>query len=146
MEAETSFFLSVNYALVYRELIRAGNYGWVDPDLEQSYDSLSTSGLSELEVFLFPICQPARTNEVLSDLEAKNFQVGDLRLLLALGIEFPGEPKEGSIVALGSHLPNARGKTRVPVLYRVGLDRCLGLTSPDYIWGDLCRFLAFRSR
>ena len=126
------------------ELIRLGNYGWANGDINEQNFPLDNSQFGKFDLVLVHLNRAASTGEGLSHLDANGLVPAKIGHLLGFGAKYPDVQREFPIIALGSSWLNRGGVRSVPCLDYLGDDRGLSLDCYDDAWDDYCRFLALR--
>ena len=133
----------VDYTKSLEQMIAAGCYDWVNPDITAERFPITGDGQVELEPELIHIGRDMSSDEVIADLDKRGLRPGTIAELLAFGATYPEVQREFPIVALGS-VAEVHGYRRVACLYRSDSERNLHLDWFDSDWDGLYRFLAFR--
>lgn len=139
------FLVTVDYEQSLKEMIKAGNYDWVNSDI--TADHFPDRGEGKMECSLVLVCfdRSMTSDSVLKELEARSLQPGNIRELLAFAASYPEKQREFPIIALGSIWTALDGIRRVPYLGGyVSEERDLSVVWFDYDWHANCRFLARR--
>lgn len=126
------------------ELIRLGNYDWVNSDITVEHFPLDNSQFGNFELVLVHLNRSVTSDEVLLYMDDHGLSPAKIGHLLAFGAKYPNVQREFPIIALGSSWVSPFGGRVVPYLDVRGSGRALRLLWPDSLWGDCCRFLALR--
>ena len=141
--ASTIFKVTVDYSRSLKEMIAAGKYDYVNPDITEKNFSVKGSGQSEVEVELVHYNKVMTSEQVLADFKKRGLKPAPIEVGLALGEEKPELQHEFLIVMLGSvrrHWPDRS----VPSLWSYSGGRRLRLFYFEDRWDDFSRFLAVR--
>lgn len=134
----------VNYGQSLQEMISAGKYNCVTPDINSKHFPIQGSGQQEVIVELIHYGCEMLTDDVLNDLESKGMRPAILPELLVFGATYPEKQREFQIIALGSVWRHLDGNRSVAYLDRNDSRRLLYLDWVDRRWHDRCRFAAVR--
>lgn len=140
------FPVIVNCSKSLDEMIKAGNYDWVNWDISEKHFPVQGQGQTELNIELIHYGKHMESDDVVRDLEGYGLRPATLSELLAFGAAYPNKQREFPIVALGSvwRSWSGSGLRCVLCLRGGGSGRELGL----YVWGSGwrggCRFAAVR--
>ncbi len=138
------FPVTVDYSQSLAQMIVAGKYNWVNPDITQEHFPITASGTVELLPELVHFGKSMSTDDVLKELDRRGFRPTTLPELLAFGTKFPEKQREFPVVSLGSVWADSRGDRRVPVLDGYPSERGLDLYWVGRDWHVDCRFLVAR--
>lgn len=138
------FQVIVDYTQFLADMIAAGKYDWVSPDITQEHFPTTDKGTIELRAELIHLGKTMSTDAVLKKLDQRGCRPATLRELLAFGSKHPEKQREFPIFAFGSVWTRSGGDRYVPYLYGHEAERRLLLYwySPD--WFDDCLSLAVR--
>lgn len=136
------YHLIVDYAQSLKQMIAAGYYDWVNPDIEKNF-SVQGSGRVELGAELIHLNRNVSSDEALKELDRLGYRAATAEELLAFGAAYPEKQREFPIVALGT-VRRVYGGRRVLFLWGGGLGRDLGLDWFGRGWNVYCRFPAVR--
>jgi hypothetical protein len=134
----------VDYTQPLAEMIKAGNYNWVNSDITAEHFPMKGEGKQEKEVFLFHFGKDMTSEQVIVEMEKRGYRPAKIEDLSALGVAYPELQKQFPIVALGSVWQGPLGYRHVPFLVWYGAKRDLYLCWFGYDWYECCRFLALR--
>ena len=134
----------VDYSLSLPQMIAAGKYDWVNPDItEKNFPLDKRKGTVEVQPELIHIGHNISSDDALQELDGRGYRAATAEELLAFGAKYPDKQREFPIVALGTgrHLFDER---HVLYLDRDRSERFLNLCWFDLDWIDNYRFLAVR--
>lgn len=134
----------VDYSRSLNAMIKAGNYDWVDSDINSEHFPLKGKGKHELTATLFHFDRFIVSDDAIAEMDKQGYRPGLNEELLFLGEKYPALQKEFPIVALGSVWRDPYGFRSVPSLRWSGLKRRLYLCWFDTGWYAYYRFLALR--
>lgn len=137
----SAFNAIVNRSLSLKEMISAGNYGWVNDDITASHFPIKGSGTTETGFELVHFDRDVSSEDAVAELDKRGLRPADLAELLAFGAVFPEEQRKYPIVELGSVAEVGCGRY-VAYLFRGVSRRDLCLFRWGVIWNAGCRFLA----
>jgi hypothetical protein len=139
----TDGVIAVDYGMPLCDMIAAGKYDWVSPDITPEKFPVEGSGTKTFGATLFHFVQPISSEGAVAAMTAENFTPATHVHGLAFGAAFPDEQRKHSIVCLGSSAL-VLGLRLVVCLYggRAGRHLNLGGWSGD--WYNDYRFLAIR--
>lgn len=140
----TAYTVVVNCDLSLENMIKAGGYDYVNPDITAKRFPLEVSGSEEIETRLVHFGRDISTDAVLAELEKLGLRAATIEELLAFGAANPALQRQFPIAALGSVCVDSDEDRCAPYLNEDLSKRDLGLYWIDYDWGDHWRFLAVR--
>src|SRR3989344_1602454 len=139
----------VDCTLSLEEMIKAGNYDWVNSDITAKRFPIKSTGADEWEFKMFHFdCSTSSEDAVTgitTDDVVNPWQPAGIEHLLTYGAKNPEEQRKYPIVGLGS-APEVVGVRYVPYLGWVDSKRYLNLDWWGYDWGAYCRFLGVRKK
>ncbi len=141
------FLLTVDYDVPLAELVAAGHYDYVSPDITEEHFSVRR-GEPNIESFVVHLSRPTPTDNVVNELERHDLRPATLPELLAFGAQYPNPKHEFPVLALGSIWDDPENGYRraVRILEHPG-DRRLDLTwDHGAEWNQLYHFLAVQKR
>lgn len=141
--------VTVTGSLTLEQMIAAGNYEWINGDINAQQFSIESREETEYETRLFHFSGLISTENVLTKIQEADksnpWRAACIEHLLAYGAKFPDEQRKHPIVALGSAThATFFGRRNVPYLYRRVIGRSLHLEWRDNQWQPVYRFLAVR--
>jgi len=141
-----SYPISVDYNLSLVDMVAAGKYDWINPEITAKHFPIKGKGTVETERVLVHLNRQATPKQVEEHLAAQDLEPARIEHLLAFGAANPELQREFPIIALGSSWVRPDGDRDVPCLGRYGSERALRLIwdDPDDLWRESCRFLALR--
>lgn len=140
-----TFKVLVDYTKTLAEMIKAGQYDWVNENITQDHFSVHGSGQKEVEIVLFHFNRDIASEQVIVEMEQAGFRPAKVEELLSLGASYPDLQKQFPVVALGSVWQGPRVLRYVPFLYRDGAERrFLDLSWSGHGWRGRSRFAAVR--
>jgi len=139
-----AFKVVVGYTRTLKQMIHAGNYDWVNPDINEMNFKVEGQGKQEKEVVLFHFGRSISSEDAISEMSKAGYRPAKIEELLALGAAYPELQKEFPIVALGSAWQSPDGNRRVPCLLWFGRERYLDLYWFGLDWDEDYRFAAVR--
>src|SRR6266852_8848440 len=128
------FPVTVNYHHKLQEMIHAGKYDWVNPNITAKNFPIARKGTTQLAIELVHFRRPMKTPEILQELDAKSLRPTDLPELLALGATYADISWQFPVVALGSVWQFFSGRRYVPALWGISRGRNLRLYWWDFRW------------
>ncbi len=137
------FRITVNHHLPLKEMIKAGKYDWVNDDITEKRFPVPAGDMIELDTELFHLDCTISSENVLIEMDKKDYRPATIHELLAFGVSYPDVQREFPIVALGS-VAEVDGDRYVACLDRDDSVRDLGLDWFDDGWPRRYRFLAVR--
>jgi len=140
----TTYRVTVNYALTLEQMIQAGKYDAINPDITESNFPVNVRDNGEVKVHLVPFDCIMKTDDVLVELNKQGLRPAELPELLALGAQYPELQRRFPIVALGSVWQDPDRIRDVPCLYGRSSRRNLVLIHFHCGWGGSCCLLAVR--
>lgn len=140
--ARPTFNVVMDYSRSLKEMVKAGNYDWVNDDITKKHFPVKGKGKQEATVTLFHFNRAVKSDEVIAEMDKQDFQPTKIEHLLALGEKCPDLQKEFPIVALGSVWQNPNGNRNVPYLDWDSVERKLNLNWLENDWNAEYRFVA----
>ncbi len=151
------FKVVMDYSQSLADMIKAGNYNWVNSDITEKNFPLPKipAGLSpstssgqatkvELNLELIRFNRSISSNDAIAELKKMGLRPATLPELLSFGSTYPEKQREFPIVALGSVWQNWLGFRLVPFLWSASDRRDLYLPLVECDWPEGYRFLAVR--
>lgn len=136
-------WITVNRGLSLKEMITAGEYDWVNPEITPERFPITGTGENKLKAEIIHFNCDMSSEDVVAKLDKVGLRPGSIEELLAFGATFPDMQRKFPIVALGSSA-RVDGRRRVAFLYGGDSGRGLNLDYWGDGWGGFYRFLAFR--
>lgn len=133
---------TLDYSMSLQEMIAAGQYDWVNPDITAKRFPLTGKGTHDLVGKLIHLNRPVSSEEVVAELDKMGLRPATIEELLAFGAA-PDLQRNFPVLALGSSCLVDSGR-RVACLSRDGAERGLDLYWWSGRWNDDYRFLAVR--
>jgi hypothetical protein len=138
-------FIIVDYTRSLAEMIKAGAYDFVNPDITSERFPIKGIGKVKLNPELIHYGKFMSSDDIIKDMNQRGFRPATLPELLAYGEKYPDKQREFPIIALGSVWRSWYGGRSVACLLPAGGSaRWLGLPDWGGDWRDSDRFLAFR--
>ncbi len=140
------FKITVNYEQSLQQMIKAGNYDWVNNNITAEHFPVEGKDKQELTITLFHFNKPMTSDEIKNEMEKQDFRPAKVEELLALGEKYPELQKKFLIAALDSVWQDPNGSRLVPYLSWGGVRRDLYLCRLGDVWvaGWRWRFVALR--
>ena len=139
-----TYHVTVNYGLSLTEMIRAGRYDWVDPNITSDNFPINGKGTKEVALELVHFNRYINSSEeVIRELGKKGLRPATIVELLAFSAKYTDVMRQSTIAALGSVWLSLDGRRRVPSIWG-GRGLGLGLDSFESGWNGEYRFLAVR--
>jgi hypothetical protein len=137
------FSLITDYGLPLAELVGAGNYDSVSPDITEAHFPVGW-GPPNAESFLVHFHHPVSSKAVVDEMKRHDLRPATMPELLAFGAQHHGPQHEYfPILALGSIWEDPTGYRRMARIFGHPNDRRLDLGwDDDSEWGQFYRFLA----
>lgn len=137
-----SFAVLVDYSRTLAQMIAAGRYDWVNPDITEEHFPVKGEGRKTVKVVLFHFNKVMTSDQVIIELDAQGYLPARIEELLGLGEGKPKLQNEFPIIGLGSSWLHPVSDRRVPCLGRYGVGRDLHLRYFGISWCGYCRFAA----
>lgn len=134
----TTFPVTVDYTLPLMEMIKAGRYDWVNPDITEEHFPVKGEGIREVVVELIHFGRFMETDDVLRELDRLDLRPATIEELLALGAKYPEVQREFPVMALGSVWQGPVGYRDAPFLHGDGSERVVFLFWLGYGWRGAC--------
>lgn len=139
------FTTTVDCGMTLEQMIAAGNYDWVNPDITPERFPIKGTTRREEEPELVHFNRDISSDDAIAELDKRNMEPADIVDLLAFGAKYPDIQRKFPVVALGS-VAGVHGYRAVACLGRSGAGRGLSLYWFGGGWSGHCRFLARRKR
>jgi len=136
----------VNYNKSLQEMVKAGEYAWVDSNIASDNFPIQGKGRQKKEVVFFRFRRKITSENVIAEMDSAGYRPASIEVLLAIGASYPELQKQFPIIALGSRWWSPGGYLQVPFLYCWDSgERYLGLCWwLDKYLGSDWRFVALR--
>lgn len=140
-----TFVVTVDYVKSLPEMIKVGNYDYVNEDITDAHFRMTGKGKVDREIVLVHFDRDITSEEALQELDKLGLRPVDLAELLAFGETHPEAHLEFPILALGSIWMNRDdGRGYFPYLSYEDDKHVLLLYWFGGWWHDYCRFAAVR--
>lgn len=136
--------VNVRHDLSVDELVQLNNFDWKTGFVTSWNFPAKKGPAKKQKLILVSMRKRVRSTEVVRVTKALKCRPARPVHLLSLGLDYPNQQRESSLMALGQTWRDADRVRHVPGLYFV-LGRGLGLVRYGCGWGFGCRFLAVRS-
>jgi len=144
VDVKPTYNIIVDYNRSLADMIKAGNYDWVNSDINAKHFPIKGKGKHELTATLFHFDRYIESDDAIAEMDKQGYRPATIEELPALGEKYPELQKEFPIVALGSVWRGPSGDRYVAYLGWNGLERGLGLDWFGSRWSARWRFLALR--
>ncbi|MBU1160084.1 hypothetical protein KKD04_02805 [Patescibacteria group bacterium] len=138
------FSVTVNYDRSVEDSVKAGKYDWTNSDIASKHFPSQEAGTKDVAIEVFHFGKGMSTNEVLVELNKKDYRPATLKELLALGEKYSDLQREFLIIEFGSVWRSPNGARSCACLDRDDSKRNLYLYWIDDRWHGHCRFAAVR--
>lgn len=138
-----TFPLTIDYTESLAEIVTAGTYDYVSPDITEEHFP-TAEGVAKIEAVLVHFDRVVTSDDVLHALEHLDLRPGTVFELAAFGEQRPDLQCQFPIIALGFVWAAPDCGRRVVYLWEKPEYRELSLIWYDDDWPAPCRFLAFR--
>jgi len=132
-------------ANIFKGMVTAGGYDWVNSDITPANFTLSGTGIVEAEICLFHFDRTIQSEPAMAEMPKFGYQPPKMEHCLAFGSQHPEVQRKFPVVFLGSSCL-VSGYRYVPCLCRDGSGRSLRLYYFGGVWYDGCRFAAVRTK
>lgn len=139
----TIYVLIVDYTMNLADMISAGKYGWVDPEIVEKNFSTQKSGNFMVNAQLLHFGKAISMENALIEMEERGFRPGTLEELLSFGANYPEVQMVFHVCAFGSTCV-VRETRYVPCLRKEDGKRRLDLHEVGFEWHGHYRFLVVR--
>ena len=120
MEQGNSYPVIVNYGLSLEEMIRAGKYDYVDPNITTDYFSVEGEGIKKVMLELICFNRRISSDDALSEFDKCKRRPAIIEELLAFGAKYPELQGQSMTIALGSIICNHPRGFNVPYISASG--------------------------
>ena len=139
------FPISIDYSKSLAQMIQAGKYDYVDPDITEAYfPKGKAGGKAEFNLELFHPNKAMSSDQVLVEMKNRNLRPAELPMGLAFAEKYPEEQRKVPIVILGSIWRDCYGGRGAPCLYGGAGGRRLRLYWFGLDWDESYWFLTVR--
>jgi hypothetical protein len=136
--------LTIDYSRPFDQMIAAGKYGYVNPDITAEHFPITSKGVVQTEIILVPFDRNISSDDVEKELAAMGLEPARLEHATAFGEKYPDVQREYPIVFLGSVWSDSNGSPHVPCLDDWRDRRRLDLSYRGGEWIRDYRFAAVR--
>jgi hypothetical protein len=137
----------VDHGMSLEDMIAAGKYDWVNPNITPKSFPITTTGIVQFEPKIFHFDRYISSEDAVAAIKTDDpqnpWEPAKIEGLLAYGEKHPEEQRRYPIIGLGS-VAEIDGGRGVPCLYGNDAGRGLDFGWFGLDWGDDCRFLAVR--
>ena len=140
------FQVTVDYTKSLAEMVMAGKYDWVNPNIIADNFPVQGKGRQDKECVLFPFGHGISSDEAIRLMAEEGCDPCMIEDLVKFGEEEPSLQREFPIVGLGSSWRDEFGHRRVPMLHREEARRSLNLRWFEGDWLARHRFLGVRKK
>lgn len=140
----TEYQIVVDYSMSFEDMVAAGKYDWVDPDITAEHFQVSGAGRTYGDTILVYFDQSMSGDAVLAELDHRGYRAANFAELCAFGATYSKEQKKFPIIALGSFWADSRDYRRVVYLDADENNRGMFFDGLIRIWPAGFRFLAVR--
>jgi hypothetical protein len=132
--------IAVDYGMALADMIAAGKYDWVDPDITAGKFKVEGTGTKKFRTKLFAFGRDISSEDAAAAMKAEHFTPATHVHGLAFGAAFPEEQRKYPIACLGSSAQVHGGRD---VVYLYGDDGGRDLNLGGWVgdWYDGWRFL-----
>jgi hypothetical protein len=141
------FLLTIDYGTPLDELVAAGNYDYISPDITEEHFRVGLGG-RDIESFVVHLHRPTSTDNVVNEMDRHDLRPATIPELLAFGAKYPNPQREFPILALGSTWDDPQsGYRRAARILEHPSDRRLDLAWDHGVeWHQLYHFLAVQKQ
>ncbi|MDP2910681.1 MAG: hypothetical protein Q8N58_02775 [bacterium] len=139
------FKVMVDYAKTLEEMIKDGQYDWVNHDIASDHFLVTGTGQKETEITFFHFNRVISSDNAIVEMAKAGYLPALVEELLTLGAAYKELQKQFPIVALGSVWQYPDGDRYVPCLPWDGRERRLDLHWFEDGWRERWRFAAVRN-
>ncbi len=144
--SQITFSVTLDYRRSLAEMIQAGHYDWVSPEITADHFSVSGEGCHQRTIALLNFNRQLTSEQIIAKLDEEGFRPAKIEELLALGEAQPQLQKKFTIIALGSCWVDLSGEQLVPCLHGDDNSRILCLEAfartwyADYYFAAVCKW------
>ncbi len=139
-----SFIVAFDSALSHADLIKAGNYNFVNPSITSVNFPLNAEGKTGDEAFILHFDRMVTSEQAIAEMDKQGLCPATITHALAFGAQHPEEQRKYPIIFLGSSWMDSDGGRFVPCLGVGDGERGLDLDWFGTDWDASCRFAAVR--
>lgn len=132
----------VDYSQPLAEMIKSGNYNWINNYITAKHFPVIGNGKAEVALQIAHFNRPISSDNAIAELDKCGLCPATLLELLAFGAKYPELQRQFPIIALGSVWAHLRGDRYVAYLREDDGKRYLYLRWYGSDWRAHCRFLA----
>lgn len=134
----------VDFRLSVSEMIAAGQFGWVNPQIAEVRCPIAGAGVAKAVLELVYRGQYVKSQEVIGEFSRRNLQPARFEHLLALAAQYPELQQQFPIAILTSDWEGKDGSRYVFCIGQGARGRYLSFREFDRLWRGYWRFLGLR--
>lgn len=138
------FNFVVNFALSLSDMIKAGAYDWVNPDITEVNFPKTGEGEVSVSAELVHLDRYVSSDDAVAEMDRLGFRQATIHELLSFGAKNPDVQREFPVVAALGSSCEVDGIRHMAFLDRDGSRRHLDLSWWNDGWHGRCRFLGVR--
>jgi hypothetical protein len=144
LKTRNRFAVTVDYGTPLDQMIAAGNYGYVNPNITSQNFPITGTGVVETEIILAHFDRDIESDDAVRKLREMRLEPAGIEHATAFGTKYPDVQREYPIVFLRSVWSFAGGGRGVPCLDDWRAERVLVLGGWGGGWRGVYRFAAVR--
>lgn len=135
--------ITVDYSLTLEEMVGAGHYDWIRPEITAEHFPLEGAALVTANALLVHFDRQTLARRARVELGHMGLRPGTIVELLAFGAQHPEVQCQFTIVQIASAWMSSDGRRQVGYIYGIEDERYLSFCSFENNWYARVRFLAF---
>lgn len=143
-KAIQSFVVFIGWEFSFDEMLKAGNYDSVNPNITKENFRLDDEGKTEEDIFILHLDRTMTSVEAIAEMEKQKLRPATSSHAIYFGARYPEEQTKHPIIFLGSTWVDSHGDQNVPYLDVIDGKRRLGLEWFGRDWYAEFRFAAVR--
>jgi hypothetical protein len=146
MSIDGEYVVSVDYSQSFEQMVKAGGYDQVSPDITPGHFPVKGEGKKEVKIRLIIFNSSVSSDTAIKMMADSGYRPAKFEELCALGAQYPDLQNDYAIIALGTIWPFHRVSQFVPSIRRNNLGRCMDTSEWESAWGSYCRLAAVKEK
>lgn len=143
-KAKQSFTIFYDWEISFYEMVKAGNYLYVEPEIIKENFPLDDEGKTEEDIFILHFDRAITSEQAIAEMDKQGLRPATSTHALHFGSRYPEEQRKYPIIFLGSLWKDSDGDCYVPCLEVDDRGRKLSLIWINSSWIAIIRFAAVR--
>lgn len=143
-KAIQSFVIFIGWEFSFDEMLKAGNYDYVNPYITEKHFRLDDEGKTEEDIFILHFNRTMTSEQAIAEMDKQGLRPATFTNALYFGARYPEEQRMYPIVFLGSSWVDSQGDQNVSYLDVIDGKRKLDLDWSGRDWYAGHRLAAVR--